>query len=168
MDQQWPPLRGGDEGVTGGQIDRPHHHNLLTAVLGSGGVSASSNGRLTFCDVHSERALGDLLAGEEHVDDVRALQHGPVGATEDAVALVLQDELHRVFLALGVDDDHAHVPVAGAWGRRRNGDGRQQWTRTTAALDPLNGGRTRSPFCLVWFLYGLYLLTLPLYRCVYF
>lgn len=68
---------------------------------------------LTLGDVDSERALGDLLAGKQDVNGVRSLHHGAIRATENGIALVLQDELHRVLLALRVDDDHADVTVAG-------------------------------------------------------
>lgn len=76
-------------------------------------VMYSRDRRLTLGDVDSERALGDLLAGKQDVDGVRSLHHRPIRATENGVALVLQDELHRVFLALRIDDDHADVTVAG-------------------------------------------------------
>lgn len=68
---------------------------------------------LTLGDVDSERALGDLLASKQDVDGVRSLHHGTIRATENGVALVLQDELHCVLLALRIDDDHADVTIAG-------------------------------------------------------
>lgn len=66
---------------------------------------------LTLRDVDNKRALGDLLACKQYVDGVRALQYGTIGASENTVALVLQDELHRVLFALRVDDDHADVAI---------------------------------------------------------
>lgn len=77
-------------------------------------------GWLTLGDVDGEGALGDLLARKQHVDGVRPLHHGTVGAAEDGVAPVLQDELHRVLVALRVHDDHADVAVAGACEGTRN------------------------------------------------
>ncbi len=66
---------------------------------------------LTFCDVDSERALGDLLACKQHVNSVRPFQHGTIGATENTVALILQDELHCVLFALRINDDHTDIAI---------------------------------------------------------
>lgn len=82
----------------------------MDAVCGGG----TGNEWLTLGDVDGEGALGDLLACKQHMDHVRPLHHGTVGAAEDSVATVLQDELHRVLVALRVDDDHADVAVPGA------------------------------------------------------
>ena len=68
--------------------------------------------------MHGEGAPGDLLAGEGDVDHMGPLQHGPVGAAEHAVPFVLQNDLHRVPPAVGVHDDHTHVPGASPWGGR--------------------------------------------------
>lgn len=68
---------------------------------------------LTLCDVDSEWALGDLLACKQHVDSVRALQHGTIGATENTVTLILQDKLDCVLLPLRIDDDHADIAMTG-------------------------------------------------------
>lgn len=78
------------------------------------GGSTTRNGWLTLGNVDGEGALGDLLACKQHMDGMRPLHHRTVGAAEDGVATVLQDELHRVLVALRVDDDHADVTVAGA------------------------------------------------------
>ena len=92
---------------------------------------------------------------------MRALHHRPVGAAEDAVALVLQDELHRVFLALGVDEDYAHVPVAGTWTRRRRR--RRRRNRGEGRVSTIPGGPKVAPevhstverFYQIVFLFGL-------------
>lgn len=67
---------------------------------------------LTLCNVDSERTLGDLLACEQYVDGVRPFLHGTISATENTVALILQDELHCVLFALRIDDYHTDVAIA--------------------------------------------------------
>lgn len=84
---------------------------LESVVGGTGDVEAG----FTFGDVDGEGALGDLLPGEGDVDGVGSLHHGSVGAAESAVALVFQNNLHRVPLTLRVYDDNAHVPCPGTW-----------------------------------------------------
>lgn len=68
---------------------------------------------LTLCDVDNEWALGDLLACKQNVDGVRPFQHRTIRATENAVALILQDELHGVLFALRINDDHTDVTITG-------------------------------------------------------
>lgn len=70
---------------------------------------------LTLCDVDSKRALGDLLACEEHMNLVRALQNRTIGATENTVPFVFQDELHRVLFALRIDDDHTDIAITSTY-----------------------------------------------------
>ena len=100
-------------------IDRPHTSSTLRNLI-CPTVIYSTEESLTLQDVDSVRALGDLLACKEYVDGVRALQHGTVGATENAVALILQDELDGVLFALRIDNDHADIAIASTWGRRQN------------------------------------------------
>lgn len=69
---------------------------------------------LTLCNVDIEGALGDLLACKQHVDAVRPLHYGAIGATEYAVALIFQNQLHCVFFALGINDDHTDVASTSA------------------------------------------------------
>lgn len=76
-------------------------------------VIYSTDRWLTLCDVDSERALGDLLACEQYVDGVRSFQHGTIGATENTVALIFQDELHCVLFALRIDDYHTDIAITG-------------------------------------------------------
>lgn len=66
---------------------------------------------LTLCNVDSERAPGYLLACKQHVDGVRPFQHRTIGATENTVALILQDELHGVLFALRINDYHTDVAI---------------------------------------------------------
>lgn len=68
---------------------------------------------LTLCDVDNEWALGDLLVRKQNVDGVRPFQHRTIRATENAVALILQDELHGVLFALRINDDHTDVTITG-------------------------------------------------------
>lgn len=70
---------------------------------------------LTLCNVDCERTLGDLLASKQHMDGVRPLQHRTIGATENTVTLILQDELHCVLFALRIDDDHTDVTITSTW-----------------------------------------------------
>lgn len=66
---------------------------------------------LTLCDVDNERTLGDLLACKQYMDGVRPFQHRTIRATENAVTLILQDELHCVLFALRINDDHTDITV---------------------------------------------------------
>lgn len=72
-----------------------------------------ADGWLTLSDVDSVRALGDFLLCKDDVDGVGAFKHRTISAAEHAVALILQDELHRVLFALRIDDDHADVSISG-------------------------------------------------------
>ena len=83
-------------------------------------VSTRIECRPTLRNVDGERAPGNLLACERDVDGVRPLQNGAVGATEDAVPLVLQHDLHRVPPAVRVHDDHTHIPSTSAWVTERD------------------------------------------------
>lgn len=77
---------------------------------------------LTLCDVDSKRALGDLLACEEHMNLVRALQNRTIGATENTVPFVFQDELHRVLFALRIDDDHTDIAITSTYVCQKTND----------------------------------------------
>lgn len=64
---------------------------------------------LTLGDVNSERTSGYLLASECYIYSVRALQNRAVGAAENTVPLVFQNDLHRVSTTLRVHNDHTNI-----------------------------------------------------------
>lgn len=74
----------------------------------------SADRRLTLCNVDNVRTLGDFLAGKQNVDGVRPFLDRAICATENTVALILQDELHCVLLALRINDDHTDVTISSA------------------------------------------------------
>lgn len=60
-----------------------------------------------------ERASGYLLPSKRHIDNMRPLQDRAIGATENTVPLVFQNDLDSVSSALGVHDDYTHVSSTG-------------------------------------------------------
>lgn len=104
------PTDGDEDGGLRGT--RHPGSNTMSTTLICGTVIYDRVRWLTFCDVDSVGALGDLLASKQHTDGVGPLHHGPVGTTENTVPFVLQDELYCVLFTLRVDDDHADITIA--------------------------------------------------------
>lgn len=73
-----------------------------------------------------ERASGNLLPGKSHVDGVRPLQHRDVGAPKNAIALVLQDDLHCVPSPVGVHDNDAYISSPGPWWNHKQRENSQK------------------------------------------
>lgn len=63
----------------------------------------------TLWDVDSERASRNLLPGKRHIDGVRPLQDGNIGAAENTVPFVLQDNLHRIPPTIWINNDDAYI-----------------------------------------------------------
>lgn len=83
----------------------------------------------TLWDVDSEGASGNLLPCKGHVDGVRSLQDGNIGAPENTVAFVLQDNLHCIPPTVWIHNDDAYISSTRPW-----------WTdRPTTGLSDTDG-----------------------------
>lgn len=88
-----------------------------TTVFGNVSRAEKKNNYVipTSRDVDSERTSGNLLSSKSHIDNMRPLQNGDIGAPENTVASVLQEDLHRVSSAVGVHNDDADIPCTCSW-----------------------------------------------------
>lgn len=78
----------------------------------------------TLWDVDSEGASGNLLPSKGHVDGVRSLQDGNIGAPENTVAFVLQDNLHCIPPTVRIHNDDAYISSTRPWWTDRPTDNR--------------------------------------------
>lgn len=100
-------------------------HKTITTLIQYHWEQSSSQRRIfptwstcsepTLWHVDSEGASGNLLPSKGHVDGVRSLQNGNIGAPENTVAFVLQDNLHCIPPTVWIHNDDAYISSTRPW-----------------------------------------------------
>lgn len=105
----------------------------------------------TLWDVDSERASGNLLPRKGHVDGVRPLQHRDVGTPKNAIALILQDNLHCVPPPVGVHDHDANISGPSPWwNHKEREDAKENWWTSWWISAYKNLKKETLSFLLLW------------------
>lgn len=70
---------------------------------------------LTLRDLHFKWAVGYWLPSKAHMDGVRSFLQRFVGATEDVITLVFQNNFHGVVFILRVNNNHTNISSPSTW-----------------------------------------------------